>query len=124
MRPTSLIVGWRWVVTDLGSADDPLDPASWSCPTPVAGRGEVVMGHGGGGRLTAELVAQVFMPALHNDVLDRLGDSAVVSVDGTRLALTTDAYVVTPLFFPGGDIGALAVHGTVNDLACAGAVPL
>ena len=82
------------------------------------------MGHGGGGRLTAELVAQVFMPALHNDVLDRLGDSAVVSVDGTRLALTTDAYVVTPLFFPGGDIGALAIHGTVNDLACAGAVPL
>lgn len=74
--------------------------------------------------MTAELVAQVFMPALHNDVLDRLGDSAVVSVDGTRLALTTDAYVVTPLFFPGGDIGALAVHGTVNDLACAGAVPL
>lgn len=112
------------MVTDVGSADDPLDPASWSCPTPVAGRGEVVMGHGGGGRLTAELVAQVFMPALHNDVLDRLGDSAVVSVDGTRLALTTDAYVVTPLFFPGGDIGALAVHGTVNDLACAGAVPL
>jgi hydrogenase expression/formation protein HypE len=81
------------------------------------------MGHGGGGRLTAELISSVFAPALHNEALDRLADAAVVTAGGARLALTTDAYVVSPLFFPGGDIGALAVHGTVNDLACAGAVP-
>lgn len=102
----------------------PVDPAEWSCPIPVAGRAEVVMGHGGGGRLTAELISEVFLPALHNEALDRLADAAVVTAGGARLAMTTDAYVVSPLFFPGGDIGALAVHGTVNDLACAGAVPL
>lgn len=81
------------------------------------------MGHGGGGRLTAELVSRVFAPALHNEALDRMADAAVVTAGGGRLAITTDAYVVSPMFFPGGDIGALAVHGTVNDLACAGAVP-
>ena len=101
-----------------------VDPANWSCPRPIGIHPVVVMGHGGGGRLTAELVAEVFMPALHNDALDRLGDSAIVIAGGARLAMTTDSYVVSPLFFPGGDIGTLAVHGTVNDLACAGAVPL
>lgn len=82
------------------------------------------MGHGGGGRLTAELVAEVFQPALANDTLDRMADAAVVMAGGARLAMTTDAFVVRPLFFPGGDIGTLAVHGTINDLACAGATPL
>jgi hydrogenase expression/formation protein HypE len=101
----------------------PVDPADWSCPAPVSARAEVVMGHGGGGRLTAELVSEVFLPALHNEALDRLADSAVVTAGTARLAITTDAYVVSPLFFPGGDIGTLAVHGTLNDLACVGAVP-
>ena len=114
-------------VDPAGNGNGNVDPADWSCPVPVSHRGEVVMGHGGGGKLTAELVARVFRPALRNDALDRQGDAAVVPVvpsGATRLAMTTDSYVVTPLFFPGGDIGALAVHGTVNDLACTGAVPL
>lgn len=81
------------------------------------------MGHGGGGRLTAELVDEVFRPAFANATLDRLADAATIPVDETRIAISTDSFVVHPLFFPGGDIGTLAVHGTVNDLACAGAVP-
>jgi hydrogenase expression/formation protein HypE len=100
------------------------DPAAWSCPAPVGHRAEIVMGHGGGGRLTAELVAEVFHPAFSNDALDRMADAATVTAGAARIAMSTDSFVVRPLFFPGGDIGTLAVHGTVNDLACAGAVPL
>ena len=74
--------------------------------------------------MTAELIARSFLPAFRNEHLEKLDDQAVVSVDGVRLAFSTDAYVVTPLFFPGGDIGDLAVNGTVNDLAMAGARPL
>lgn len=103
---------------------EPIDPATWSCPVPVGRRAEVVLGHGGGGRLTAELLSEVFLPALDNPLLAQLADSTVVPVGAERLAFTTDSFVVNPLFFPGGDIGSLAVHGTVNDLACSGAVPL
>ena len=104
---------------------EPVDPSNWSCPAPLADRALVVLGHGGGGRLTAELLEGVFLPALANPLLDQLADSTVFPVPaGGRLALSTDAFVVSPLFFPGGDIGSLAVHGTVNDLACSGAVPL
>jgi hydrogenase expression/formation protein HypE len=74
--------------------------------------------------MTAELLARCFLPAFRNDILERRDDAAVVEVGGARVAVTTDAYVVTPLFFPGGDIGDLAVNGTVNDLAMAGAQPL
>jgi hydrogenase expression/formation protein HypE len=74
--------------------------------------------------MTADLIARYFLPAFRNSYLDRLDDQAVLSVAGSRLAFTTDAHVVTPLFFPGGDIGMLAVNGTVNDLAMAGAQPL
>jgi hydrogenase expression/formation protein HypE len=74
--------------------------------------------------MTADLIARYFLPAFRNSYLDRLDDQAVLSVGGSRLAFTTDAHVVTPLFFPGGDIGMLAVNGTVNDLAMAGARPL
>jgi len=74
--------------------------------------------------MTAELIARCFLPAFRNEVLEKLDDQAVVEINGVRLAFTTDAYVVTPLFFPGGDIGDLAVHGTVNDLAMSGARPL
>ena len=88
----------------------------------------VLLAHGGGGRLTHELIARVFLPRLDNPVLRGLEDSAVVALAempaGARLAFTTDSYVVKPLFFPGGDIGQLAVCGTVNDLAVAGARPL
>lgn len=84
----------------------------------------VVLGHGSGGKLSAELLRSVFLPAFQNPVLAALNDQAVLDVNGTRLAFTTDSFVVKPLFFPGGDIGSLAVHGTVNDLAMGGARPL
>jgi hydrogenase expression/formation protein HypE len=95
-----------------------------SCPLPLGGSDRVLLGHGSGGRMTAELIARCFLPAFRNEYLEKLDDQAVVTVDGVRLAFTTDAYVVTPLFFPGGDIGTLAINGTINDLATAGARPL
>ena len=94
------------------------------CPVPVGQYERIVLGHGSGGRLTADLVRRVFLPAFGNDVLSALEDQATLRIDGARLAFTTDAFVVRPIFFPGGDIGRLAVHGTVNDLAVGGAEPL
>ena len=101
-----------------------LNLESWSCPAPLRDRERVVMGHGGGGRLTAELVEHLFLPAFGEAGPDGPGDAAVLQVGGARLAFSTDSYVVQPLFFPGGSIGELAVNGTVNDLAMSGAVPL
>jgi hydrogenase expression/formation protein HypE len=95
-----------------------------SCPTPVSEYGQILLAHGGGGTLMHRLLDQVFYPAFSNPLLDRQGDGAVLSLGGRRLAFTTDSYVVSPLFFPGGDIGTLAVNGTVNDLAMCGARPL
>ena len=103
--------------------DDESKP-EFSCPLPLPARDEVLLGHGSGGRLTAELIRNLFLPAFQNPVLARLDDQAIVSVNGLRLAFTTDSFVVSPLFFPGGDIGSLAVNGTVNDLAMGGAQPL
>jgi hydrogenase expression/formation protein HypE len=94
------------------------------CPLPVLDHKQVLLGHGSGGTLTAQLLERIFLPAFKNPILDRLDDQAVLDAPGTRLAFTTDSYVVTPLFFPGGDIGELAVNGTVNDLAMSGARPL
>ena len=84
---------------------------------------QIVLAHGGGGELTKKLIAEHLQPKLSNPYLDPLSDSAILSIDTSRLAFTTDAYVVQPLEFPGGDIGRLAVCGTVNDLAVAGAIP-
>src|SRR5438034_8795836 len=98
--------------------------AEVTCPAPLPLRDTILLGHGSGGKLSADLLRDIFLPALRNAELSRLNDQAVVSVNGTRIAVTTDSYVVTPLFFPGGDIGSLAVHGTVNDLAMSGARPL
>src|ERR1022692_2496144 len=95
-----------------------------SCPTPFPAKDTVLLGHGSGGKLSAELVRDVFLPAFDNPALARLDDQAIVQVNGSRIAITTDSFVVKPLFFPGGDIGSLAVHGTVNDLAMGGANPL
>ena len=95
-----------------------------SCPTPLPAKDTILLGHGSGGKLSAELIRDVFLPAFQNPVLARLDDQAIVNVNGQRLAITTDSFVVKPLFFPGGDIGSLAVHGTVNDLAMGGATPL
>ena len=106
------------------STDAPKDLAAFSCPVPLPAGERILLGHGSGGKLSADLLQEVFLPTLGNPVLDRLEDQAVVSVNGIRLAVTTDSFVVKPLFFRGGDIGALAVHGTINDLAMGGAVPL
>ena len=95
-----------------------------ACPLPITDRKTIVLGHGSGGKLSAQLIRQMFLPAFDNPLLNRLDDQAVLAVGGARIAFTTDSYVVTPLFFPGGDIGKLAVHGTINDLAMSGAQPL
>lgn len=97
---------------------------SGSCPVPIADTDQVLLAHGSGGKLSAQLIEQVLVPAFRNPVLEQLDDQALLPFAGGTLALTTDSYVVTPLFFPGGDIGALAVNGTVNDLAVGGARPL
>ncbi len=85
--------------------------------------GRVELAHGAGGNAMAQLIAQVFQPALDNEWLRRGNDQAAFDVDSRRMVMTTDGYVISPLFFPGGDIGSLAVHGTVNDISMAGAVP-
>ncbi len=97
---------------------------AWSCPLPLRDHPNILLGHGGGGQLSADLVKHLFLPAFGDDALDRLGDSSVVELAGGRIAVSTDSFVVRPLFFPGGDIGELAVNGTVNDLAMSGARPL
>jgi len=94
-----------------------------SCPLPIAADDFIVLGHGSGGRLSARLMEDVFLPAFRNPALDRLDDQAVFDVPAGRVAMSTDSYVVKPLFFPGGNIGELAVYGTVNDLAVGGATP-
>lgn len=95
-----------------------------SCPIPIQDTDRVLIGHGSGGRLTGQLIEQLIAPAFANPLLAPLEDAAVMNVPAGRLAFTTDSYVVSPIVFPGGDIGSLAVHGTVNDLAMAGARPL
>lgn len=94
------------------------------CPAPLLDHKQIILGHGSGGKLTGDLVRKLFLPAFTNECLARLDDQAVFDLQGTRVAFTTDAFVVTPLFFPGGDIGRLAINGTVNDLAMSGAKPL
>jgi hydrogenase expression/formation protein HypE len=97
---------------------------TFTCPLPLTQHKSIVMGHGSGGRLSAQLIRELFLPAFDNDALRKLDDQAVLEAGGARIAFTTDSYVVTPIFFPGGDIGELAVNGTVNDLAMSGARPL
>ncbi len=100
-----------------------VDPADWVCPLPLRETKRVVLGHGGGGVLSEELIENLFLPAFGSaDTPAR--DSALLDAGSGRIALTTDSYVVQPLFFPGGNIGHLAVNGTINDLACSGAQPL
>jgi hydrogenase expression/formation protein HypE len=101
-----------------------LDFEGWTCPVPLRDTPTVVMGHGGGGAMSGELVQHLFLPAYGSAGAAELGDSAVVPVPGERIAFSTDSYVVKPMFFPGGSIGELAVNGTVNDLAMSGATPL
>ena len=99
------------------------DPTNWVCPLPLRDTSRIVLGHGGGGILSEELIENLFLPAF-GSAGGPSRDSAVLAVPGGRIALTTDSYVVNPLFFPGGNIGDLAVNGTINDLACSGAQPI
>jgi len=94
-----------------------------ACPFPIQNYPNVLLAHGGGGKLMHQLIGQIFLPAFRNPLSENQHDAAVFAVAGTRLAFTTDSFVVRPMFFPGGDLGSLAVHGTVNDLAMAGATP-
>lgn len=103
---------------------DAVDVESWVCPLPLRNSPNVVMGHGGGGAMSAELIEHLFLPAFGPAADAAMGDSAVLEVGGVRLAFSTDSYVVKPIVFPGGTIGDLAVNGTVNDLAMAGAQPM
>ncbi|MGQ9635004.1 MAG: hydrogenase expression/formation protein HypE [Bryobacteraceae bacterium] len=96
----------------------------FSCPAPLLTADRVLLAHGGGGKLTQQLIEKVFLPAFRSTALEARHDGGMVEAGGVRLAMTTDAYVVHPLFFPGGSIGELAVFGTVNDLAMCGARPL
>jgi len=105
-------------------ADAKITSFNLSCPVPRVADDRIVLAHGGGGRLTHQLIEKIFMPAFANDALEQRHDGAVVAVNGARLAFTTDSFVVRPLIFPGGNIGDLAVYGTVNDLAMCGARPL
>ena len=97
---------------------------SLSCPIPKSDYDRILLAHGGGGTLSHKLISKLFYPPFANDILDQQHDSGVFELNGLKLAFTTDSYVVQPIFFPGGDIGSLAVNGTVNDLSVAGAKPL
>lgn len=97
---------------------------AFECPVPIASSDRILLGHGSGGKLTAQLVERTIVPSLRNPILEALDDQAFVPVGSQRVAFTTDSFVVSPIFFPGGDIGELAVNGTVNDLAMGGATPL
>ncbi|MBI3579806.1 MAG: hydrogenase expression/formation protein HypE [Ignavibacteriales bacterium] len=96
----------------------------FSCPIPITDYKNILLAHGGGGKLTHQLIQKMMVPQFRSKLLEPLHDGAIFSVNGARLAFSTDSYVVNPIFFPGGDIGELAVYGTVNDLAMCGARPL
>ncbi len=98
--------------------------ANLSCPVPIEATDRVQLGHGSGGKLSAQLVARHFLPHFDNPALAPLGDASIVAVAGGELAISTDSFVVHPLEFPGGNIGSLAVHGTLNDVAMMGARPV
>lgn len=105
-----------------------LNITGWICPLPLQNYPTIVMGHGSGGKMMSDLIHHMFLPLMENEALTPLGDAAVLELDQrdppTRVAFSTDSFVVNPLFFPGGNIGELAVYGTVNDLAMTGAQPL
>jgi hydrogenase expression/formation protein HypE len=106
------------------ASDKDATAGGFECPIPISQYPRVLLAHGGGGQLTHQLIERMFVPAFDNAALAARHDGARLDVQGARLAFTTDSYVVRPLFFPGGDIGSLAINGTVNDLAMCGARPL
>jgi|SRR5271157_144657 len=101
-----------------------LNLLGWTCPVPLQNYPTIVMGHGAGGKMMADLIQHLFAAAFDNDLLAQMGDATALDLPPGQAAFTTDSFVVSPLFFPGGDIGELAVNGTVNDLAMRAARPL
>ena len=101
-----------------------LNPDEFTCPLPIMEYDTIQLAHGSGGRLSANLIDSMFLPRFGNETLNRLEDQALLDVPAGRLAFTTDSFVVDPIFFPGGDIGDLAINGTVNDICMSGATPL
>ena len=95
-----------------------------ACPTPIVVTDRVQLGHGSGGKMSAALLVRTFLPHLENPALAQLGDASIVRVGESEIAISTDTFVVHPLEFPGGDIGSLAVHGTLNDISMMGATPI
>jgi len=95
-----------------------------SCPIPKSDYEHVLLAHGGGGTLSHQLISKLFFSQFDNEFLNEQHDSAIFNIEKSRLAFTTDSYVVQPIFFPGGNIGGLAVNGTVNDLTVSGAKPI
>ena len=96
----------------------------WTCPVPLKNYPTIVMGHGAGGKMMNDLIRHLFAAEFKNELLGQMADATVIDPGAGQLAFTTDSFVVSPLFFPGGDIGDLAVNGTVNDVAMSGATPL
>src|SRR5947207_4982518 len=112
---------------DMVTRDEQLPAESFltaSCPLPITNYKQIVLAHGSGGKLSHQLIEKMVLPQFRNELLEPLHDGAIFSLNGGRVAFSTDSFVVSPIFFPGGDIGRLAVHGTVNDLAMCGARPL
>ena len=124
MQLTIDTVGTRCWLEKVAMPNQSAALGSFSCPIPLPTGERVLLGHGSGGKLSAALLQRFFLPAFQNPILARLDDQAILTIDGSRLAFTTDSFVVKPLIFAGGDIGSLAVHGTVNDLAMGGARPM
>jgi hydrogenase expression/formation protein HypE len=112
------------VNSEINSKTDMASLLAASCPLPILNHKEIVLGHGSGGKLTHQLIEKIILPQFKNEFLNPLHDGAVLTLNGLKVAFSTDSYVVNPIFFPGGDIGKLAIHGTVNDLAMCGAKPL
>lgn len=101
-----------------------INPEDINCPLPITSHDTIQLSHGAGGKLSNDLISKLFVWAFDNELLNKQDDSAVFELNGSRFAFSTDSFVVDPIFFPGGDIGELAVNGTVNDIAMAGAKPL
>lgn len=100
-----------------------IQAGSFSCPLPIMDYDTIQLAHGAGGKLSADLIAKIFLPCFGNETLDKLEDQATLAIPNGRLAFTTDSFVVSPIFFPGGNIGELAINGTINDICMNGAVP-
>ena len=108
----------------MSTESDKVSETTWGCPAPLSTNDTIQLAHGGGGMMTHRLIEQVFVPAFDNPWLRSMHDGAELPLDASRLVFTTDSYVVHPVFFPGGDIGKLAVCGTINDICMCGARPL